>query len=255
MHPSLYLDRLGDRSERHLGSHPNPGRMGGDPFPSGPRPSGLALRARGSSHCFRARSRWTAASPLRPGLAPLAGSGRRASPQGPGGPLGSLPCWREPLSPPPRRASGGTKPNGLTLLGLCHRDLGGLSQRPPTGTPSSGLATPSHHRRSARCQKSEHPHVKNMNTPSWTQPPKLSMIGLRKLLPKPAIRRKQYMNNRKRGMLRWLLLGALGSLALTQAQTSDPPSPSKPVAHAPVAHARSRPKSPSQAPPSGEGPP
>ena len=66
-----------------------------------------------------------------------------------------------------------------------------------------------------------------MNTPSWTQPPKLSMIGLRKPLLKPAIRRKQYMNNRKRGVLRWLLLGALGSLALTQAlaqaQTSEPP--------------------------------
>jgi hypothetical protein len=35
------------------------------------------------------------------------------------------------------------------------------------------------------------------------------------------------MNNRKRGVLRWLLLGALGSLALTQAlaqaQTSEPP--------------------------------
>ncbi len=81
---------------------------------------------------------------------------------------GSLPCWREPLSPPPRSAAGGAEPNGLTLLGLCHRDLGRLSQRPPTGTPSSGLATPSHHRRSARCQKSEHPHVKKMNTPGLT---------------------------------------------------------------------------------------
>jgi hypothetical protein len=254
MRPSVHLDRLGDQPERHLGSHPNPGRMGGDPFPSGPRSSGLALRPGGSSDRFRPRLGPAAASPLRPGLAALAGSGRRASPQGPGGPLGSLPCWREPLSPPPRSAAGGTKPDGFTLLGLRPRDLGGPSRCPPSGPSPPGLAPPPRRRRPARCQKSKHPHVKNMNIPSWTQPPKLSMIGLRKPLLKPAIRRKQYMNNRKRGVLRWLLLGALGSLALTQvlaqAQTSEPPSPGKPVAHA-----RSRPKSPSQAPPSGEGPP